>query len=488
MQAHAEGGTILVCEDESEAQSYLEMAARRLGYPVVLAHDTDAALGYIASLQSGISAVLLDLSEPGLSSIDTLKEIRHIERSLPVIIVSSAPTPQEVVTAMKSGATDFLCRPVTHDDLQVALSKAIERQAPLPCAQQREAQPVPSKAFSGPSPRMQEIHSLIPFIGRSDAPVLIQGETGCGKEVFARELHANSARAGKVFLKLNCAALPSELVESELFGYERGAFTGAFQRRVGMFELANGGTLLLDEIGDMDVRLQAKLLQVLQDKEFRRIGGKEIIKVDVRVLAATHRDLEKAILEGSFRADLYYRLNVINIGLPPLRDRKEDIIPLVEYLLNRHALPGSSAPAITPGLKNALMAYHWSGNIRELENMVRRLIVLRNPELVASELLARSAHRRTGAPAPARTSTEPGALKAVVNATAKASTLEQVKMAKQEAEAEAIIAALESTRWNRKKAAALLQIEYKALLYKLKKLGIEDKAIPVDAVSAAQSL
>jgi len=488
MQTKAEGGTILVCEDESEEQSYLEMAARRLGYAVELAHDNEAALGYLSSSRFQVSAVLLDLSKPGSNGINTLREIRRVESHLPVIVVSSAPTPNNVVAAMKNGATDFLCRPMTHDDLQVALSKAFERQASTLCPQQEKMLSVPTKAFSGTSPRMQEIRSMIPYIGASDAPVLIQGETGCGKEVFAKELHANSARTGKVFLKLNCAALPSELVESELFGYERGAFTGAFQRRAGMFELANGGTLLLDEIGDMDVRIQAKLLQVLQDKEFRRIGGKEIIKTDVRILAATHRDLESAILHSTFREDLYYRLNVINIELPPLRDRKEDIVPLTEYLLNKYALPGSAAPTITPNLKYAVTTYHWPGNVRELENMVRRLMVLRNPDLVASELLARSARKRLGEPAPAHMTAVPRTAKAGVNGTAKAPILEQVTKAKQQAEAEAILAALDSTRWNRKQAAILLQIDYKALLYKLKKLGLEDKAIPVDGMSAVNPL
>ena len=184
-------------------------------------------------------------------------------------------------------------------------------------------------------------------IGWSGAPVLIQGETGCGKEVLARRLHAQSARANKPFLKLNCAALPSELVESELFGYERGAFTGAVDKKAGIFELADGGTILLDEIGDMDIRLQAKLLQVLQDQEFRRIGGKETVKVNVRILAATHRDLEKAIYEHAFREDLYYRLNVIVLQVPPLRERIEDIVPLGEFLIRKHADESSSIPAIS---------------------------------------------------------------------------------------------------------------------------------------------
>src|SRR5438270_3877685 len=219
---------------------------------------------------------------------------------------------------------------------------------------------------------MKGIHALVSQIGQSEALVLIQGETGSGKEVIARELHAQSQRANKPFLKLNCAALPSELVESELFGYERGAFTGAFQKKAGMFELANGGTILLDEIGDMDVRLQAKLLQVLQDHEFQRIGGKETIKVDVRIMAATHRDLERAIIDRTFREDLYYRLNVINIQLPPLRDRREDIVPMAEYLLKKHSVPGKPV-SLTAELKQAMMSYRWTGNVRELENTIRKL-------------------------------------------------------------------------------------------------------------------
>jgi two-component system response regulator AtoC len=291
-------------------------------------------------------------------------------------------------------------------------------------------------------------------------------------------LHAKSSRAGEPFLKLNCAALPSELVESELFGYERGAFTGAFQKKPGMFEMADGGTILLDEIGDMDVRLQAKLLQVLQDHEFQRIGGKEVIKVDVRVLAATHRDLEKAMAENTFREDLYYRLNVINLHLPALRERKEDILRLAEYLLKKHSPVGNPPPEITLELRHALTAYHWPGNVRELENVMRRLIVLRDADLIAGELHRKVTRRPLLSTASSQLVAEVPHDPPRVNGTP---ILEQVTKAKHQAESEAILAALNSTRWNRKQAAGLLKIDYKALLYKMKKLGLDDNILAMSA-------
>jgi two-component system response regulator AtoC len=317
---------------------------------------------------------------------------------------------------------------------------------------------------------MREIQSLAGQIGWSEAPVLVQGETGSGKEVIAREFHARSPRAKKLFLKLNCAALPSELVESELFGYERGAFTGAFQKKAGMFEMADGGTILLDEIGDMDVRLQAKLLQVLQDHQFQRIGGKDVVKVDVRIMAATHRDLEKAIAERSFREDLYYRLNVINIHIPPLRERSQDILPMAEYLMKRH-MTAPPLPVITPELKHTLLTYHWPGNVRELENVVRKLLILGNADLIARELQAKTTRRTLAAVAKTEIAERPATVEQVNDSP----ILVQVTKAKQQAETDAILAALNATRWNRKQAAATLKVDYKALLYKMKKLGIEAK-------------
>jgi two-component system, NtrC family, response regulator AtoC len=306
-------------------------------------------------------------------------------------MISASSSPLNVVEAMRNGATDFLGKPISQAQLGEAIGRALADAAVA--SSQPEPSAEPETTVSTRNPAMQRIQTLVDRIAWSDAPVLIQGETGVGKEVLARQLHAQSRRANKPLLKLNCAALPSELVESELFGYERGAFTGAFQRKLGMFEQADQGTILLDEIGDMDHKLQAKLLQVLQDHEFMRVGGRATIRVDVRVIAATHRDLEQAIAEGTFREDLYYRLNVISLRLPALRDRKEDILALAEVLLQKHAIPGQPVPTLPPMLQEALVAYDWPGNIRELENVMRKLIVLGDAQRLASELFAKTSRK-----------------------------------------------------------------------------------------------
>ena len=460
-------GTIILGEDDPEVRNYLAMALKCQGYGVELAQDGEEVMRTLEERKSEVSAILLDLIMPRKDGMETLKEIRRTDSVLPVIIVSGVSSPLSVVEAMKQGATDYIPKPVTHEDLCRAVRKALSG-SPHAAA----AAPPPKdfglkmQVFQSSSASMHAIYGMLGQVGWSEAPVMIQGETGAGKEVLARELHARSPRASKPFLKLNCAALPSELVESELFGYERGAFTGAFQRKPGMFEMADQGTIFLDEIGDMDYKLQAKLLQVLQDHEFQRLGGKETIRVNVRVIAATHRDLERAIAENSFRQDLYYRLNVITLRLPPLRERTEDIIALGQFLIAKHNVGGAPAPVISPSLRQALLMHSWPGNVRELENIMRRFVILRDADAIAAELRAK-ASRQLAASLSGRAGGEPE----------DAPILEQVTRAKHHAEAEAILAALNSTRWNRKKAAALLQIDYKALLYKMKKLAIEDKFI-----------
>lgn len=466
------GRTILLAEDDPEVRNYLEMALRCQGYNVETADDGEEALTIFEQNPSAISAVLLDIGMPRRDGLAALRDIRRLDPALPVIMISGASSPVSVVEAMRNGANDFLGKPVTHSDLRKALSAALDDMAATVEAPDEQAGSARSGTFFSTNPYMKELQKLLPQIGASDAPALILGETGVGKEVLARELHSYSPRAKRPFLKVNCAALPSELVESELFGYERGAFTGAFQRKPGKFELAESGTIFLDEIGDMDVKLQAKLLQVLQDQEFQRLGGKETVRVDVRVIAATHCDLERAITQNTFRKDLFYRLNVVTVHVPPLRERKEDIAGLAQFLVQKHS---SNTPpvSITPALRAAMVDFDWPGNIRELENIVRKLIVLRDPELIIRELRKKAPRGFSAEPAG-----EP------VNGGSK-TILEQVTKAKDQAETEAIIAALESTHWNRKQASKLLKIDYKALLYKMKKLDIDDRMATLPVAHSA---
>jgi two-component system, NtrC family, response regulator AtoC len=476
--ASGSGRKILVGEDEQDVRGYFQIALKSLGYAVELAEDGDEVLSFLRSSRSEVGAVLLDLVMPNRDGLETLREIRELDPELPVIMVSGVASSLDIVRVMKFGAADFLIKPVAHEELLRAIGRLVEPNGDASVG----LVDAPSRLgiFQAKNAQMREIQSLVAQVGWSEAPVLIQGETGSGKEVLARQLNARSPRAGKPFLKINCAALPSELVESELFGYERGAFTGAFQRKTGMFENADGGTILLDEIGDMDIRLQAKLLQVLQDSSFQRIGGKETIRVDVRIIAATHRDLERRIVEGTFREDLYYRLNVINIHLPPLRERKEDVLSLAEFLVQKHAA-GAASPVMTPALQKALLTYHWPGNVRELENYVRKLLIFRDPDAIAAELNGRSSRLSRTVPMLAAAVSMPAQPAGPV--------LEEVVKAKQRAEAHAILSALNATRWNRKRAAGLLKVDYKALLYKMKKLGIEDKegATPVSETLAGRS-
>jgi two-component system response regulator AtoC len=459
--------TILVADDEPEVRGYLAMALRCHGFQAEFAEDGYEVLSYLRSSPHPVSALLLDLMMPRKDGMEVLREVRAFDRELPVIVISGAASSSHVVEAMKCGATDFLTKPVSHDDLCKSLQKALDGSwSRGPAGAPETAATVRNGALFANTGKARHLETFLRKIAPTDAPVLILGETGAGKEVIARYVHAHSPRAAKPFVKLNCAALPSELIESELFGYERGAFTGAFQKKAGMFEQANGGTLLLDEIGDMDFKLQAKLLQVLQDQTFQHLGGKETIHVNVRVIAATHRDLEQAIAEEKFREDLYYRLNVISVEVPALRERKEEIIPLAEFLIARHCAPGTSVPVLSPELRRALLEYQWPGNVRELENVMRRYVILRDGEDLVLELRMKSL-KRSGL-----SRTIPIQILEPQRVASTTRILDQVSRARDQAESEAILAALQSTGWNRKLAAAVLGVDYKALLYKMKKLSI----------------
>ncbi len=327
------------------------------------------------------------------------------------------------------------------------------------------------------SPAMRRAKALADRVADTDVPVLILGESGTGKEVIAREIHRRSQRRTRPFIKVNCAALPAELLESELFGHERGAFTGATAEKPGKFEMADQGVIFLDEIGDLAIHLQAKLLQVLQDEEFFRVGGRRSVRVDARVLVATNCALEKEIELGNFRPDLYYRLNVVSIRLTPLRERKEDIVPLVEYFLKRYGLKyRNGLSELPPEVLTAFIDYDWPGNVRELENMVRRLVVLNDAALVLEELRSckRSSHPMPSSPGP-NPFNAPQPPPPPLNIAQQELSLKDIgKRAAMLAERDAILAMLHRTAWNRRKAASKLKISYKALLYKIRDSGIVD--------------
>ena len=500
---------ILVVEDESEVRDYLGIALKRQGYSTDFAEDGDEAINFLARPESGVDLMLLDIIMPRKDGLDTLREVRQINPRLPVVMLSGSCSTTHVIQAMKSGASDFLQKPVSFEELGKAIERVLNTRSVTPQSEAVVELSRQEDAFV--SGWVHKIELLLEKIGESDVPVLLRGETGVGKEILARQLHARSPRREKPFLKVNCVALPSELVESELFGYERGAFTGAFKASEGRFKQAHGGTIFLDEIGDMDVKLQAKLLQVLQDHEFLRLGAKEPTRVDVRVMAATHCDLEEAIADGRFREDLYYRLNVINIEIPSLRQRKDEILPLAQHLLRKHANGGMRVPEISPSLRQALVGHDWPGNIRELENIMRKLLVLKDSDMVCEELQrtrrkvsfatgsmpsSNSKDQNPSALSSAWRSASPGDLMPQLEGASQPAIpegliqgfennpdglapvpasphmLERVDQFKKNAEASVILSALKTTRWNRRNAADLLKIDYKALLYKMKKLGI----------------
>ncbi len=451
--------TIAVVDDDESVRSYLGYFLTSRGYG---ADCFDSGETMLARLSGGSlpAAVILDLLMPKMDGIEVLTRLRGIDSALPVIILSAVDHVRTVVQAMHVGATDYLPKPFEEEDLEAAINAALKRSG----VRERvngilhDSGPELGGAVSANS-KMQRVTEIAKMVADTDVPVLLLGESGVGKEVLARFLHSHSNRRDKPFVKVNCAALPNDLLESELFGYERGAFTGAMGEKPGKFELADKGTILLDEIGEMSPHLQAKLLHVLQDGEYMRLGGKRSLRANARILASTNRKLEEEVAKGAFREDLYYRLNVIRVEIPPLRERPEDIESLCHYFVEKYRERyGSPLHQLPPELLQVLLRYDWPGNIRQLENVIRRYLILSDLDLALSDV--------KGRPAPAPIVQENTL-----------SLKEVAARAAEEAGREAVLRALEQTNWNRKRAARQLGICYKALLNKLKKWEMDNRAV-----------
>jgi two-component system response regulator AtoC len=483
---------VMVVDDDQSMCDFLRSFLAERGYhAVTLSNAEEAITRYSAERPA---AVILDVVMPGdMDGLAALAAFKKIDREVPVIVLSGQGRTTTVVQAMKLGAADFVSKPFDATDLEVPLATALkQRQLSREVASLREqlqSQPK-HKLLFGNSERMHEVCELIDRVADTDVTVLIRGESGTGKELVARAVYASSLRRDRPFVKVNCAALPTELLESELFGFERGAFTGAIQHKPGKFEFANHGTMFLDEISEMSPPLQAKLLQVLQDGEFARLGGKHDVHVDVRIIAATNRDLERAVADGHFREDLFFRLNVVSIQMPPLRERREEIPILTEYFLKKYSVQYNKPySTISSDTMDLFMEHDWAGNVRELENLIKRAVVLGTEAPIRKELsqgIAMAAHRLAllkparpvavpAVPAEAPAPPTPSAIAAAAADAGNYSLKDISRTAAREAERELIQKMLQQTRWNRKETAEILGISYKALLYKIKENGL-DKA------------
>src|SRR5262250_1128985 len=456
----SERAKILLVDNEPGMLRYIRTLLEVDDHVVQTASTGEEALELV---QKGLqpNLVLLDLLMPGIDGLETLEGLRKLQPNVRVVMLSCVGDTKKVVQAMRLGAQDYLTKPFQKAELDAVIDTCLGKNQQNYPGEVEELSD--ENFFVAASPAMRKIRSQVALVANVDIPVLMLGESGTGKEVVARLVHKLSPRAHRTFLKVNCAAVPADLLESELFGYEAGAFTGATHPKPGKFELCNKGTILLDEIGEMPPLLQAKLLHVLQDQQFSRLGSRSVIKTDVRILAATNINIPEALASKRLREDLYYRLNAFTLQIPPLRERKEEIPILLKHFMTQLSEQYARPPLpFSPEMLRACANYNWPGNLRELGNFVKRYLVLGDEKLAINELQPRT--DGSGAqfdPVSPRNGTEPaGGLKSLA------------RSAKDEAEAEAIAKALDETNWNRKQAAALLQISYKALLYKIRQYGL----------------
>jgi two-component system response regulator AtoC len=455
---------VMVVDDDLTMCAFLGSFLSERGYSALTLTNPEEALQRYQAERP--VAVILDLVMPGgMNGLEALAAFKKIDPEVPIIVLSGQGRTTTVVQAMKLGAADFVAKPFDEPDLEGPLANAVRQQQ---LSREAGTRPASLQSHSddtiifGHSERMAEVQRVFDRVVDTDATVLIRGEKGTGKELLARALFAASTRRDKPFIKVNCSALPTKLLEPELFGFERSASTGASHHRPGKFEFANHGTMFLDEIGDMSLPLQAKVFQVLQDGEFSRLGARHDVKVDVRVVATTNRDLEQAVADGRFREDLFLRLNIVCITMPPLRERREEVPILCDYFLKKYSAHyNKPLVELSPDTMRLFMEHDWPGNIRELENLVMRTVVLGTEASIGKEM---SDRRPT-----------PTGIAAAAAEAGNYSLKDVSRTAAREAERELIFKMLQQTHWNRKETAEILNISYKALLYKIKENGL-DKA------------
>jgi two-component system nitrogen regulation response regulator GlnG len=474
---------ILVADDEESMRWVLSKALRKKGYSVDLARDGEEALRQIKA--ESYDLAIHDIKMPGLTGLDLLDKVRELKSDLLVVIMTAEASMKNAVEAMKRGAYDYITKPFDLDVIDAIIEKVsrareMTSQVTILKEELKDRYQL-DKNIIGNSPAMRDIYKTIGKVAPSDITVLIQGESGTGKELIARAIHYNSRRLGKPFIALNCAAIPKELLESELFGFEKGAFTGAVERKLGKFEQANGGTVFLDEIGDMPLDLQAKILRVLQEREITRTGGSQNLAVDVRIVAATNQDLHTLVQQRSFREDLYYRLNVVPINLVPLRERQVDIPLLADYFLKKSCAELEiPVKQLDPAALRLLTSYSWPGNVRELENTIKRAVILSaDPLLTTADFagLSREATSESSAVA------DDLSLERIVDVKLRASLTNMDKMESgdvytmvlEQVERPLIRFVLEKSRWNQVRAASILGINRNTLRKKIQELGIELK-------------
>jgi len=450
-------GKILVVDDERNMREVLEIFLKGEGYDVVVADGGES--GMEAIRKDIFDLVITDLKMPKVSGFDLLKTIKNISPETTVVIITAFGTTESAVEAMKLGAFDYIQKPFKNNDIRLVVKNALEKQRLQKDVSilKEQLRPPSLENIIGESAPMRELFSVISKVAQSNANVLIVGESGSGKELVAKAIHNLSQRKERHFVAINCAAIPENLLESELFGYMKGAFTGAVSNKQGLFELANDGTLLLDEIAEMPLTLQAKLLRVIEDGTFRRVGGTSDIKVDVRIISSTNKDIKSVINEGGFREDLYFRLNVLSLKVPPLRERRDDIPLLVEYFLKKYA---GDKKKISQKAIEALKDYSWKGNVRELENIIERVTLLCDSELIDVHHLPEEIKQASAA----------GPITVPSGGLNFERTIEDIEKTN-------LLKALEKTNGVKTEAAKLLNLSFRSFRHKLKKYGIDKKII-----------